>query len=97
MLSLQQGTMSLCLSALSNMLIPTLSHLAKDILSTFLFPGLSDPNTAGCQPRLPVLKDAVREDLYHLVLSLSKTQEDLGDIVDHFEDLVPRGEYSKQS
>ena len=81
----------------SDVLTPTLSHLAKDILSTFLFPGLSDTNSAGFQPRIPVLKDAVREDLYCLVLSLSKTQEDLDNIVDHFEDLVPRGEYIKPS
>ena len=76
----------------SNMLISTISQLAKDLLSTFLFPGLSVSNSAGCQSRIPVLKDAVREDLYNLVLSLSKTQEDFENIVDHFDDIVPRGE-----
>jgi hypothetical protein len=41
--------------------------------------------------RIPVLKDAVREDLYNLVLSLSKTQDDLDDILYHIDGLVAKG------
>ena len=66
------------------------SQFAKDLLSIFLFPELSDgqPDQAS---RIPVLKDTVREDLYNLVLSLSKTQEDLDNILEHVDGLVAKG------
>jgi hypothetical protein len=69
------------------------SQLARDLLSIFLFPDLSD-GQPGQVSRVPVLKDTVREDLYNLVLSLSKTQDDLDNILDHIDGLVAKGKYS---
>jgi hypothetical protein len=66
------------------------SQLARDLLSIFLFPDLSD-GQPGQVSRVPVLKDTVREDLYNLVLSLSKTQDDLDNILDHIDGLVAKG------
>jgi hypothetical protein len=68
------------------------SQLARDLLSIFLFPDLSD-GQPGQVSRVPVLKDTVREDLYNLVLSLSKTQDDLDNILDHIDGLVAKGMY----
>lgn len=68
------------------------SQLARDLLSIFLFPDLSD-GQPGQVSRVPVLKDTVREDLYNLVLSLSKTQDDLDNILDHIDGLVAKGNY----
>jgi hypothetical protein len=68
------------------------SQLAKDLLSIFLFPDLSD-GQPGQVSRVPVLKDTVREDLYNLVLSLSKTQDDLDNILGHIDGLVAKGQY----
>ena len=68
------------------------SQLARDLLSIFLFPDLSD-GQLGQVSRVPVLKDTVREDLYNLVLSLSKTQDDLDNILDHIDGLVAKGNY----
>ena len=66
------------------------SQLARDLLSIFLFPDLSD-RQPGQVSRVPVLKDTVREDLYNLVHSLSKTQDDLDNILDHIDGLVAKG------
>jgi ubiquitin carboxyl-terminal hydrolase 34 len=68
------------------------SQLAKDLLSIFLFPDLSE-GPSDQMSRIPVLKDAVREDLYNLVLSLSKTQDDLDNILDHVDGLVAKDTY----
>lgn len=68
------------------------SQLARDLLSIFLFPDLSD-GQPGQVSRVPVLKDTVREDLYNLVLSLSKTQDDLDNILNHIDGLVAKGNY----
>lgn len=68
------------------------SQLAKDLLSIFLFPDLSDGDS-GQTSHIPVLKDTVREDLYNLVHSLSKTQDDLDNILDHIDGLVAKDTY----
>jgi len=79
----------LSLAVLSTQPTP-FSQLARDLLSIFLFPDLSD-GQPGQVSRVPVLKDTVREDLYNLVLSLSKTQDDLDNILDHIDGLVAKG------
>ena len=65
--------------------------LAESLLSTFLFPPLSASKSPEVQSRIPVLKESIRDDLYNLVLMLSKGQDGFDMIVGNLEDIVPKG------
>ena len=77
----------------ANATIPGGSHLARQLLSTLLFPPLSEDGSPETGSRVPVLKDTVRSDLHDLVLCLIESQDDFDAMVDSMWGLIARDQY----
>lgn len=65
-------------------------QIARSIFDTFLYPGSISKPTDTTRDRIPVLKEATREDLYSLVLSFVKEKPDYDSIVERLDGLVTK-------
>lgn len=71
------------------------SVLIDSLVNNYLFPDLSEPSdTEVIKPRIPVMNEETREELYKILYLLARQEENFGRVVDMMNDLIPRGKYS---
>lgn len=68
------------------------SVLIDSLVNNYLFPDLSEPSdTEIIKPRIPVMNEETREELYKILFLLARQEENFGRIVGLMNDLIPRG------
>ena len=66
--------------------------LMEKLFSTFLFPDLSDGQLdEPIEPRVPVMHNATRQELYRVLLQFCEDDENYGKMLELLEDVIPRG------
>ncbi|EED21875.1 ubiquitin C-terminal hydrolase, putative [Talaromyces stipitatus ATCC 10500] len=65
--------------------------LIESLVNNYLFPDLSEPSdTEAIQPRIPVMNEDTREELYKILILLCKQEENFSKVIDLMSDLIPR-------
>lgn len=71
------------------------SVLIDSLVNNYLFPDLSEPSdTEVIKPRIPVMNEETREELYKILYLLARQEEYFGRVIDLMNDLIPRGKCS---
>ncbi|KAE8554713.1 hypothetical protein EYB25_003254 [Talaromyces marneffei] len=65
--------------------------LIDSLVNNYLFPDLSEPSdTELITPRIPVMNEETREELYKILYLLARQEENFGRVIDLMNDLIPR-------
>jgi ubiquitin carboxyl-terminal hydrolase 34 len=66
--------------------------LIESVINNYLFPDLSEPSeTEIITPRIPIMHEETREELYHILVLLCKQVDNYTKVVDLMSDLIPHG------
>lgn len=65
--------------------------LTEKLFDRYLFPDLSISSDEAIVPRVPVLHNQTRIELYNILTMLIKEDKNYLSVVDHLEDLIPQG------
>lgn len=66
--------------------------LIESVINNYLFPDLSEPSdTDIITPRIPIMHEETREELYHILVLLCKQVDNYSKVVDLMSDLIPHG------
>jgi ubiquitin carboxyl-terminal hydrolase 34 len=64
----------------------------ESMINNYLFPDLSEPSdTEIIIPRIPIMHEETREELYHILVLLCKQVDNYAKVVDLMSDLIPHG------
>lgn len=68
------------------------SALIERLVNNYLFPDLSEPSdTEVIVPRIPVMHQETRQELYNILSLLCNNEQNFAKIVDLMSDLIPYG------
>lgn len=65
--------------------------LTEKLFDRYLFPDLSMPSDEAIVPRIPVMHNQTRIELYSILTLLVKDDRNYFKVVDHLEDIIPQG------
>lgn len=65
--------------------------LTEKLFDRYLFPDLSMPSDEAIVPRIPVMHNQTRIELYNILTLLVKDDRNYFKVVDHLEDIIPQG------
>lgn len=66
--------------------------LIESVINNYLFPDLSEPSDAEIiTPRIPIMHEETREELYHILVLLCKQVENFAKVIDLMSDIIPHG------
>ncbi|KAL1880253.1 hypothetical protein Plec18167_003656 [Paecilomyces lecythidis] len=66
------------------------SDIMENVFNNYLFPDLSAPNQGPIVPQVPVMHSQTRQELYNILVLLSKNDENYPKIIELLEDLIPQ-------
>jgi hypothetical protein len=67
------------------------SDLIENFFNNYLFPDLSRSCDTPIHPRVPVMHNQTRQELYHILILLSKSRGNYAKIIELLEDIIPQG------
>lgn len=65
--------------------------LASKLFDRYLFPDLSLPSDEEIVPRVPILHNRTRMEMYNILTMLIEDEKNYLSVVDNLEDLIPKG------
>ncbi|KAJ9326994.1 hypothetical protein DTO027B3_2234 [Paecilomyces variotii] len=66
------------------------SDIMENVFNNYLFPDLSVPGEGAMAPQVPVMHTETRQELYNILVLLSKNDENYPKIIELLEDLIPQ-------
>lgn len=81
-----------CLDIASSTNIPVDTFdLTESLFDKYLFPDFSEPSSDLIVPRVPVMHNQTRQELYNILILLCKFDDNYSKIVERLEDIIPEG------